>query len=72
MDWKAVDERLIRRGELILDLDSLENHGKEREEMNKGRPGPRFKYSDSYVRLLALIRCLFHRRSFLSIASVFI
>ena len=59
MDWKAVDERLIRRGELILDLDSLENHGKELEEMNKGRPGPRFKYSDSYVRLLALIRYLF-------------
>jgi hypothetical protein len=31
MDWKAVDERLIRRGELILNLDSLENRGKELE-----------------------------------------
>jgi hypothetical protein len=59
MDWKAVDERLIRRGELILDLDSLGSHEKELEEMNKGRPGPRFKLSDSYVRLLALVRCLF-------------
>ena len=59
MDWKAVDERLIRRGELILDLDSLGSHEKELEEMNKGRPGPRFKLSDSYIRLLAMVRCLF-------------
>jgi IS5 family transposase len=59
MDWKAVDERLIRRGELILDLDSLGSHDKELIEMNQGRPGPRFKHSDSYIRLLALVRCLF-------------
>ncbi|MBC8225137.1 IS5/IS1182 family transposase, partial [Candidatus Bathyarchaeota archaeon] len=36
MDWKAVDERLIRRGELILDLESLRNHEKELETMNNG------------------------------------
>jgi len=28
MDWKAVDERLMRRGELILDTESLGNHEK--------------------------------------------
>jgi hypothetical protein len=49
MDWKAVDERLIRRGELILDLESLGNHEKELEEMNKGRPGPRFRIANSYI-----------------------
>jgi IS5 family transposase len=59
MDWKAVYERLIRRGEIILDLDSLGSHEKELEEMNKGRPGPHFNLSDSYVRLLALVRYLF-------------
>jgi hypothetical protein len=59
MNWKAVDERLIRRGELILDLESLGNHEKELEEMNKGRPGPRFKLSDSYIQLLAVVRYLF-------------
>ena len=59
MDWKAVDERLIRRGELILDLESLRNHEKELEETNKGRPGPRFRIANSYVQLLAAVRYLF-------------
>jgi hypothetical protein len=26
MGWKETDERLIRRGELILDLEFLKNH----------------------------------------------
>jgi len=59
MDWKAVDERLIRRGELILDLESLRNHQKELETMNKGRPGPRYKLANSYINLLAVVRYLF-------------
>ena len=59
MDWKAVDERLIRRGELILDLESLRNHEKELETMNKGRPGPRYKHANSYINLLAIVRYLF-------------
>ena len=59
MDWKAVDERLIRRGELILDLESLRNHEKELEEMNKGRPGPRYKIANSIIQLLAIVRYLF-------------
>ena len=59
MDWKAVDERLIRRGELILDLESLGNHEKELETMNKGRPGPRYKHANSIINLLAAVRYLF-------------
>jgi len=59
MDWKAVDERLIRRGELILDLESLGNHEKELEEMNKGRPGPRFRIANSYIQLLSAVRYLY-------------
>jgi hypothetical protein len=39
MDWKKTDERLIRRGELILDLESLKNHEKELKTMNKHRRG---------------------------------
>jgi hypothetical protein len=59
MDWKAVDERLIRRGELILDLETLRNHEKELETMNKGRPGPRYKHANSIIQLLAIVRYLF-------------
>jgi hypothetical protein len=52
MDWKETDEKLIRRGELILDLKSLKNHRKELENMNEGRPGPRYKLADNYIQLL--------------------
>jgi len=44
MDWKAVDERLIKRGELILDLESLKKHEKDLEEMKKGKPDPATSY----------------------------
>jgi IS5 family transposase len=56
MDWKAVDQKLIRRGELILDPQTIRNHRKELEEMNKGRPGPRYTLANSYIRLLAAVR----------------
>ena len=59
MDWKETDERLIRRGELILDLESLKNHGKELKNMNEGRPGPCYRLADSYIQLLATIRYLY-------------
>jgi IS5 family transposase len=59
MDWKAVDQRLIRRGELILDLQTIRNHRKELEEMNQGRPGPRYTLANSYIRLLAAVRYIY-------------
>jgi hypothetical protein len=59
MEWKETDERLIRRGELILDLESLKNHEKELENMNEGRPGPRYKLANTYIQLLAAIRYLY-------------
>jgi len=59
MGWKETDEKLIRRGELILDLESLKNHGKELENMNRGRPGPRYRLANSYIQLLAAVRYLY-------------
>ena len=59
MDWKETDQRLIRRGELILDTQSLKNHRKKLKKMNEGRPGPRYKLANSYVELLAAVRYLY-------------
>ena len=59
MDWKAVDQRLIRRGELILDLQTIKNHTKEVKKMNQGKPGPRYKLAHSYIRLLAAVRYIY-------------
>ena len=59
MGWKETDEKLIRRGKLILDTESLKNHRKELKKMNEGRPGPRYKLANSYVELLAAVRYLY-------------
>jgi len=59
MGWKETDQRLIRRGELILDTESLKNHRQELKKMNEGRPGPRYKLANSYVKLLAAVRYLY-------------
>jgi len=39
MDWKLVDERLIRRGELLLSPDFLESYYFELSVMNDGKVG---------------------------------
>jgi len=49
MGWKETDERLIRRGELILDLESLKNHREELKKMNKGKVGPHYRIADSSI-----------------------
>ena len=59
MDWKKTDERLIRRGELILDPTTLKNHVKELETMNKGRIGRPYTLSNGIIQLLTAIRYLY-------------
>ena len=59
MNWHEYDERLIRRGELILDLDFVKNYKAELDAMNKGNEGKRFTLTGSYVQFLALVRYLY-------------
>jgi hypothetical protein len=59
MGWKETDERLIRRGELILDIESLKNHREELKKMNKGKRGPNYRIADSYIQLLSAVRYLY-------------
>jgi hypothetical protein len=59
MDWRLVDERLIRRGELLLSLDFLEGYDLVLSVMNYGRVGCPFKITDGYVVFLAVVRYLF-------------
>ncbi len=59
MDWKEIDEKLIRRGELVLDLDFLEKYEEELEAMNKDKEGKRFTLTCSHIRFLGVVRYLF-------------
>ena len=71
MDWKETDERLIRRGELILDPSLLESHEQELKTMNKGRRGRPFFSSlvknvlpITVITILSLLTFLIHPKNF--------
>ena len=59
MDWKETNERLIRRGELILDPFILNNHIKELKIIDKHRIGRTYNLSNGYIKLLTVIRYLY-------------
>lgn len=59
MCWKSVDERLIRRGELLLSLDFLESYGDDLKAMNRGKVGRPFTLTDRYIEFLSVARYLF-------------
>jgi hypothetical protein len=59
MDWKEADERLIRRGELILDPKHLENPRRELKTMNKHKRGRNYHIANTYIQLLAAVRYLY-------------
>jgi hypothetical protein len=54
-DWRAYNEALVRRGEILLDLRIMKGWKHELAEMNEGKEGARYEYPDSFLRLLAFI-----------------
>ncbi|MEM2130397.1 MAG: transposase, partial [Candidatus Bathyarchaeia archaeon] len=59
MDWDRVDERLIKRGELLLSLEFLERYDEELRAMNRCKEGRPFTLTGSHIMFLAVVRYLF-------------
>ena len=59
-DWKRINEALVRRGELLLDLGFLKGWGSELQEMNQSKEGARFRYPDSFIQLLLFMHVYLH------------
>jgi hypothetical protein len=57
--WERVDERPIKRGMLITDLDFVGNYRDELVRMDWKKRGRPYRMAESYVRFLAVIRYLF-------------
>ncbi len=60
MNWKRYNESLVKRGEILLDFDVIDNWDNELEEMNKDKEGRKFVYPDSFIKLLGYMRAYFH------------
>jgi len=54
-DWKAYNAALVKRGEILLDLRIMKGWRRELADMNEGKEGACYRYSDSFVRLPAFI-----------------
>jgi len=59
MNWQSVDERLVRRGELLLSLEFLEKYEEELRAMNDGKVGRPFTLTRSHIVFLAVVIYLF-------------
>jgi hypothetical protein len=54
--WHDYNESLIERGRVLIDVSFLKSSNKEIKEMNIGKVGAPFQYSDSYVQFLAFLK----------------
>ena len=52
MNWRNYNESLVKRGEVLLDFDVIDNWHLELEKMNEGKEGRKFVYPDSFIKLL--------------------
>jgi hypothetical protein len=54
-NWKDYNEALVKRGEILIDMDFVANWSEELKTMNGGKEGARFRYPESFVKLLAVV-----------------
>jgi hypothetical protein len=60
MDWKEYNEKLVRRGELLLDLEFLKTWDQDISVMNRKKTGRPYSYPDSFFQFLGVIHVLFN------------
>jgi Transposase DDE domain len=60
LNWHKYNESLVRRGEIVLDFDVINNWHNELNGMNQGKEGAAYRYPDSFVQLLGYMRVYFH------------
>jgi len=60
VNWSSYNKSLVRRGQVILDLDVLDSWYSELVRMNDGKRGAQYHYPDSFIQLLGYMRVYFH------------
>ncbi len=61
MKWSEYNESRVRRGEILLSFEVIDNWDKELEEMNKGKVGEEpFHYPNTFLLLLGYTKVYFH------------
>ena len=58
-NWKEYNEKLVKRGEVYISLDFLENWDEELEKMNKGKVGRPYLYPETFIYFLGFLHTVF-------------
>jgi hypothetical protein len=54
-DWNGYNEALVKRGLILLDLEFVAGWSRELEAMNESKEGAKYRYPESFIKLLAVI-----------------
>ncbi len=60
MKWSNYNQSLVRRGEILIGFDVINNWETELKEMNKDKVGEPFSYPDIFLLLLRYAKVYFH------------
>ena len=60
MNWPSYNQSLVRRGEILLSFDVINNWYTELKEMNKNKVGEPFHYPNTFLLLLGYAKAYFH------------
>jgi hypothetical protein len=60
MNWPSYNQSLVRRGEILLGFDVINNWDTELKEMNQGKIGEPFHYPNTFLLLLGYAKIYFH------------
>ncbi|MEM2785364.1 MAG: IS5 family transposase [Candidatus Nitrosotenuis sp.] len=57
--WKEYNERLVRRGEILISKDVMESWNKELAVMNRNKIGRKYQFPDSFMKILGYVKVYF-------------
>ena len=60
MNWPSYNQSLVRKGEILLGFDVINNWDRELKEMNKDKVGEPFQYLNTFLILLGYAKVYFH------------
>ena len=60
MNWPIYNQSLVKRGEILLGFDVINNWNSELKEMNQGKKGEPFHYPNTFLLLLGHAKAYFH------------
>jgi DDE family transposase len=58
-NWSNYNEKLVRRGEILISDDTMKSWDKELAEMNRGKEGRKFLFPDSFMKIVGYAKVYF-------------